>query len=88
MDDGRTPEQIVADENLRMAIEANAGAYGMIQEGWALGDWVISVELIPFAPDLAGHEKYGMITPQPPISRHRLLGLVDTLDKGIRENTE
>jgi hypothetical protein len=73
----RTPEQQEADEALTAAIEKCAHAYGMIEEGWALGDWLICMEITPFAEDLVGRQRYGHITPYPTIPIHRLLGLLE-----------
>lgn len=88
MSDDRTPEQRLADEALVRAIEGVAQAYDMIDEGWALGDWLVGVEFQPFAQDLIGRERYGHITPYPTIPSHRVLGLLNRTTKDVEEGSE
>jgi hypothetical protein len=71
-------------ENLVRALEDFLRDEGRIQEGWALGDWVICLEQVPFAPELANRQRYGYVTPEPTIPLHRLLGLLDIVDTDLR----
>lgn len=71
-------------EKLVAALEEYLREDGRIEEGWALGDWVICVEQVAFAPELADRQRYGYVTPEPTIPLHRLLGLIDIVDSDLR----
>lgn len=88
MADTRSPEQIVADDALVAAIEQNAKAYGMIEEGWALGDYVVCVEFTPFSPELSGRQRYGCMTPMPTIPIHRVIGLLELTVDDVRNGDD
>lgn len=66
------------------AIENYMREEGRIDEGWALGDWMICLEQVPFAPELKDRQRYGIITPEPSIPIHRLLGLLTVIDDDLR----
>lgn len=83
MSDERTPDQIEADELLVAALENHAKAYGHVDEGWAIGDWIVSMEIMPFAPELAGRQRYARVTPYPTIPLHRLQGLLTVAENDL-----
>lgn len=71
-------------EKLTAAIEEYLREEKRIEDGWALGDWIICMEQVPFAPELVGRQRYGYITPDPTVPIHRLIGLLDLIDGDIR----
>lgn len=77
-----------AHQKLVAALEEFLREDGRIEDGWALGDWIICVEQVPFAPELANRQRYGYITPDPTIPLHRQLGLLDIIDSDIRSPDE
>lgn len=78
-----TPEQVQANQALVAAIEACAKVHGMLEEGWALGDWVVCTEFVPFAEDLIGRQKYAFMTPEPTIPIHRIQGLLTITENDL-----
>lgn len=77
-----------AYEKLVRAMEDFLREENRIDEGWALGDWIICMEQTPFAPELADRQRYGYITPDPSIPLHRQLGLLDIIDSELRSPDE
>lgn len=76
----RTPEQIAADDALEAAITHSLKVYRLIDEGWSLGDFIITVEMMPFTEKDAGTTKYADLIPgEDGIPWHRLLGLAEAL---------
>ncbi len=74
----RTPHEVMV-----AGIEAYMQSEGITEEGWALGDWVILVELMPYTPELKDRMRYVYITPEPTIPLHRLMGLVQVVGEQI-----
>ncbi len=77
-----------AYDKLVAAIEEFLREGGRIEDGWALGDWIICLEQVPYAPHLVGRQRYGYITPYPTVQLHRQLGLLDVIDSELRNNTD
>ena len=75
-------------EKLVAALEEYLREDSRIEDGWALGDWVICLEQVPYAPELAERQRYGYVTPEPSIPLHRLLGLLDIIDTDLRAPEE
>lgn len=73
-----------AHERLVAALEEFLREDGRIEEGWALGDWIICLEQVPFAPEVADRQRYCYVTPDPSIPLHRLIGLLDIIDTDLR----
>lgn len=76
MADERNAEQIEADEQLQAALEKASRAYGHIEDGWAIGDYVICMEYTGFSDETVGRERYAYILPHDFLPTHRLIGLL------------
>lgn len=70
------------------AMETFMREEGRIDDGWALGDWMICLEQVPFDPSFIGLQRYGYITPDPTIPVHRQLGLLDVIDSELRRDED
>lgn len=77
MDDERTSEQVQADDNLATAIERASRAHGHLENGWAVGDFVICVEYTGFSDETVGRERYAYILPRDFLPTHRIVGMLD-----------
>jgi hypothetical protein len=74
-------EQVDADNELERAIQKAARAYGHLEHGWALGDFVVCMEHQPFTEDQVGRVRYSYILPGDRLPLHRVKGLLmQTLD--------
>jgi hypothetical protein len=73
-----------ANDKLVAAIHDYLREEGRIEDGWAIGDWVICLEQVPYAPEFANRQRYSYILPEPTIPIHRILGLLDVIDSEMR----
>lgn len=89
MADERTEAQRAADDNLEKAITQCAQAYDMLTEGRALGDYLVFLEMQPFAPELSGTTRYGTLLPGGEgIPWHRIWGLHKQLGIELENQTD
>lgn len=84
----KTPEQAAADDALSQALVDACKAYGHLEEGWAIGDYVIAIEYTPFSDEFIGRERYGYVLPSDYLPTHRVLGLLDVTTRAVREQSE
>lgn len=83
-DADRTPEQIEADDELSAALAKACAAYGHLEPGWAIGDWVISLEYVAYGDGLEGRERYGYVLPSDYLPTHRIKGLLYQTLESVR----
>lgn len=87
-DADRTPGQIEADNELSAAIAKSCAAYGHLDDGWAIGDYVLCVEYTAYGEGLQGRERYGYILPFDFMPTHRIKGLLHQTLEGVKSADE
>lgn len=79
-----------AKEDFLKALQAYLAEEGWLENGWALGDWIVIAEATPFAEEAAGMTKYMHVLPGESVPWHRILGLLKVaqveLDDQMRDS--
>jgi hypothetical protein len=88
MGDDRTQAQRDADAALEYALVEVAKAYGFLDEGQALGDWMAFLEIQSFDASLDESSRYVSLFPGGGIPWHRIYGLYVLAGKQLDEQKE
>lgn len=81
----RTPEQIAAENRFETALVELLRHFKLVPDGFALGDWIVGVELQGFAPETANLTNYVQLIPGEGIPLHRIIGLLQVTEERLTE---
>jgi hypothetical protein len=51
----------------------------MLEEGWAVGDWIVGLEISGYTDDAKGRTRYATLLPGDAMPGHRALGMVEMI---------